>query len=151
MSELKEYKFDVKLKSKNIKLIDQIKVNMDYQNIECDRCNSLLKYINILRIDDTHYNIGNDCYNSIKNRLSKIRHISLHILRFDLESNYDTFLGKKHKLGKALSKLHHQDNKYHRNYSEYVQLKYDNKHGKIPKSKIDRLNKLKAFFNPKNK
>ncbi len=92
----KEYKFDKLLTSNDIKYIDREITEFD-EEVECDRCKyKPLKYVDILRIDDDYYNVGDFCYNSIKNRLSEIRGKSLYFIKIDLEEGYYKYLEREY-------------------------------------------------------
>lgn len=92
----KEYKFDKLLTSNDIKYIDRGITKYD-EEVECGRCKyKPLKYVNILRIDDNYHNVGDFCYNSIKNILSKIRGKSLYFIKIDLEEGYYKYLEREY-------------------------------------------------------
>ena len=146
----KIYQFDEKLHTLDIKLIDRKKVSIEYSQIICNRCNATLLYVNVLRIKRDHYNIGNNCYDSIKIILSKIRNISLHLLTEQLESNYFKYLKNKYCKAKVLPQKS-EDVRFHPDFNRYIAMKYDEAHGGLPSFKKREFNELKAFFQPKNK
>ncbi len=148
MHRAKIYQFDEKLHTLNIKLIDRKKVSIEYSQIICDRCSATLQYVNVLRIKKDHYNIGNNCYDSIKIILSKIRNISLHLLREQLESNYFKYLKNKYCKAKV-SPQKSKDKRYHQAFNRYLAMKYDEDHEGLPSFRKREFNELKAFFQSK--
>ena len=143
----KPYKFDKLLSSLNIKYIDRIVVNMEYQEVRCDRCEHLLRYVNILRIDGKYYNIGDFCYESIRAQLSKIRGKSLVHLKRELEDKYEEYLMVAHP--NVLGEIEEREdsiNKSDPDYRLYLTLKWDAGHGSLPKQKLDELARLREKY-----
>ena len=143
---LKSYEFDNLLTSEDIKFIEREIVNKTYQEVRCDRCNALLTYINIIRIEMKYYNLGDFCYNSIKNILSEIRKKSLHFIRIDLEETYNNYLTKKFMTEKEGYENTETINKYDPDYNTYLSLKWDYENNSLPHHMRDKYNDLKDKF-----
>lgn len=140
----KTYDFDKKLYSLDIKYIERIIVDNLYLDIRCDRCNSNLVYVNVLRIEILYYNLGDFCYQSIKKLLSEIRGKSLHFIRLELEESYDEHLVNKYaKADEIEDKASYKSDP---DYSKYITLKWDSEHSRLPSFKIKELNELKKKF-----
>lgn len=146
MNSSKEYHFDERLTSEEIKYVDREIINMIYQEIRCDRCNAQLRYVNILRIDELYYNIGDDCYQSIKVKLSKIRNISLYNVRMVLEEPYDRYLENKWDSEEVYLSNETESPKFHPDYKIYESLKWDFEHGGLPSFKEEEYKKLRKQF-----
>lgn len=143
---IKKYEFDKLLDSLDIKLIDRNIVSVVYQQVRCDRCNKQkIKYVNILRIELAYFNIGDDCYQSIKNALSEIRGKSLHFIRLDLEESYDHHLIRKHPEQQE-SFGYVNPKKSDPQYSLYLSMKWDNEHGSLPNFKVKEFKELELKF-----
>ena len=144
----KPYKFDELLISLDIQYIDHEIVNKYYQEIECDRCKYRpLVHINIIRIDANYYNIGNDCYESIRAQLSKIRGKSLVHLKRELEDKYEEYLMIVHP--NVLGEIEGREDSINKNdpdYRLYLTLKWDAGHGSLPKHRIDELARLREKY-----
>ena len=143
---LRNYKFDELLTSLNITYIDREVVSMSYQEVHCDRCEHLLKYVNVLRIDETYYNIGDDCYVSIRAQLSKIRGISLVNLKRELEDNYESYLEIKYNNEDLETYRNDKINKHDPDYNTYLTFKWDAEHGGLPQFKMKEYEQLKEKF-----
>lgn len=144
----KEYRFDEKLISNNIRFIDRETFNRFITNIPCNRCNATLtrNVVNI-RIDETYYQIGEDCYISIKNRLSEIRGKSLYWIRIDLEEDYDKHLQSKFSRERLNSIINKETaTEWHPDYSKFKELEWDIIHGNPPNFKKKEYEKLKKKF-----
>ena len=142
---LKSYDFDKKLDSLEIKYIEREIVDNVYQNITCDRCNhQRLKYINILRIDEEYYQIGDDCYDSIKNILSKVRGKSLYRIRLELEESYDRHLERKYDSDNQIEDK--TSYKFDPDYSRYLTLKWDSEHSGLPSFRREEFEELRKKF-----
>lgn len=144
MMSLKTYEFDEKLTALEIKFIDRIIVDNLYQDFRCDRCNAQLVYVNILRIEENYHNIGDNCYQSIKNALSKIRGKSLHFIKLELEENYDSLLSQKYATEEQIEDK--ADYKWDPDYSRYLTLKYDSEHSGLPSFRKEEFLKLQEKF-----
>lgn len=140
----KIYDFDKKLYSLDIKYIERIIVDKLYLDIRCDRCNSQLVYVNILRIEITYHNLGDFCYQSIKNLLSEIRGKSLHFIRLELEESYDEQLEKRYATEEQIEDI--ASYKSDPDYSKYLTLKWDSEHSRLPSFRQKELNELKMKF-----
>lgn len=146
MSSTKNYSFDEKLGAEDIKYIDREIINMIYQEIRCDRCNAQLRYVNLLRIEESYYNIGDDCYQSIKVKLSEIRNLSLYHVRIILEEPYDRYLDNKWTSKKEYIFNKSESPKSHPDYSKYLTLKWDSEHGGLPNFRKEEYERLKKQF-----
>jgi len=147
MSTSKDYKFDEKLSSNDIKYVDRNEVDMPYEEVRCDRCNATLRYVNTLRIDENYYNIGDCCYQSIKNVLSEIRGKSLYWIRMALEEGYDRYLEIKYTSSSdEISDYESNSPKHHPDYKSYEGLKWDFEHGGLPSFREKEYKKLKEQF-----
>ena len=140
----KTYEFDKKLYSLEIKFIERIIVDKLYLDIRCDRCNSQLVYVNVLRIEIVYHNLGDFCYRSIKNILSEIRGKSLHFIRLELEESYDEHLEKKYATEGEIE--YKTSIKSDPDYSKYLTLKWDFEHGSLPSFRKKELNELRKKF-----
>lgn len=143
----KEYEFDKKLISDNIKFISRNEFNRFTANIRCDRHNGLLKkFVVTIRIDAEYYQIGDNCYNSIKIKLSEIRGKSLKFIKDDLEETYDKYLREKFNKPKLNSKPGKGSYKHDVDWNIYKELKWDFEHGGLPSFKEEEYKKLKEKF-----
>ena len=140
----KIYDFDKKLYSLDIKYIERIIVDNLYLDIRCDRCNHQLVYVNILRIEIDYHNLGDFCYQSIKNILSEIRGKSLHFIQLELEESYDEHLVKKYATEEEIEDK--AGYKSDPDYSKYLTLKWDSEHSRLPSFRQKELNELKKKF-----
>ena len=140
----KTYDFDKKLYSLDIKYIERIIVDNLYLNFRCDRCNANLIYVNILRIEINYHNLGDFCYQSVKNILSDIRGKSLHFIRLELEESYDTQLLKKYATEEQIEDK--ANYKWDPDYSQYLILKWDLEHGGLPTFRKKEFDELKKKF-----
>lgn len=144
----KEYKFDEKLVSDNIKFIDRVVISSYTTKVRCDRHKGLLRrYVNTIRIDDKYYQIGDDCYKSIKNKLSEIRGKSLKLIKDDLEEDYIRYLEGKWLPG-TLDLKDDKDTKkrFDPDYNKFKILEWDIKHGNPPDFKKKEYQELKQKF-----
>jgi len=139
----KEYKFDTLLITEDIKYIDRIIASMHYEDVRCDRCNAQLRYVNLLRIDTEHYNIGDNCYQSIKNKLSELWETSLHDVRIRLEQGYQKYLRRKYAPKTQISVDPIDKGP---GYSRYLEFKWDDEHGGLHPANILEYEKLKKRF-----
>ena len=147
----KDYKFDEKLGSDDIKYVDRNEVNILYEEVRCGRCNATLRYVNTLRIEDEYYQIGDFCYDSIKVILSEIRGKSLYWIRIELEEGYDRYLETKYSSDNdEISVYEGNSPKYHPDYKIYETLKWDSEHGRLPSFKEEEYRKLKQQFEKKD-
>ena len=143
----KEYEFDKKLSSNNIKFISRNEFNQFTADIKCDRHNGLLKKIVVtIRIDDEYYQLGDDCYQIIKNRLSEIRGKSLKFIRDELEEDYNKYLHKKLNKPKLNSAPGKGSYKFDVDWNIYKELKWDSEHNTLPSFKNEEYQKLKEKF-----
>lgn len=140
----KIYDFDKKLYSLDIKFIERIIVDKLYLDIRCNRCNSQLVYVNILRIEIVYYNLGDFCYQSVKNILSEIRGKSLHFIRLELEESYDKQLENKYANEEQIEgKTSYKSDP---DYSKYLTLKWDSEHSRLPPFRQKEFDELKKKF-----
>ena len=140
----KTYDFDHKLYSLEIKFIERIIVDNVYQDFRCDRCNSQLVYVNVIRIEIDYHNLGDFCYQSVKNILSEIRGKSLHFIRLELEESYDRLLVNKYATQEEVDEK--TEYKWDPDYSKYLTLKWDFEHSGLPSNRKEEFNKLKMKF-----
>ena len=129
----KTYQFDDKLKSDDIKYIGREEFNRLLANIRCERCNATLKrYVVHLRIDKEIYNIGADCYSSIKAILSEIRGKSHRFIVIDLEEKYDNYLKEKLSEEELPTKPGKSTYKWDPDYERLKAVQWDIKHENPP-------------------
>ena len=143
----KEFEFDKKLISNNIKFINREEFNRHAANIICDRHNGILKkYVNTIRIDEEYYQLGDNCYNSIKIKLSVIRGKSLRFINIDLEGDYDKHLNKKWNEPDLILKENKGLYKYDPDWNRFKELEWDDEHGSLPSNKKEMYKELKEKF-----
>lgn len=128
----------------DIKYIERIIVDKLYLDFRCDRCNSQLVYVNVLRIEIIYYNLGDFCYQSIKNMLSEIRGKSLHFIRLELEESYDKQLVNKYATQEQVDEK--TEYKWDPDYSKYLTLKWDSERGGLPLNRKNEYLELKKKF-----
>lgn len=147
MSDKQGYEFDKKLTSEDIKYIDRNIYSTIYENMRCDRCgHSHLKYVNTIRIEDEYYELGDDCYASIRAILSEIRGVSLHFIKLQLEDRFEQLIRKKYYVD-GFDSEDPSEYKYDADYKEYESLKWDVEYGTgLPTFKQKRLEVLKKKF-----
>jgi len=153
IASLKNYKFDEFLVSHNIEFFDREIVSIG-QNIRCDRCNAMLKYVNILKIDEKYFNIGDCCYQSVKNALSELRGKSLYWIRRELEGNYERHVENKTENRKTRIEKFYEErraNAFDSDYNKYLCLKWDMEHNNLPDYRLNEYEELRKRFNQNGK
>jgi len=147
-------KFDAKenfdnrlLETDDIQYIERVTINNVYTDISCDRCHHKgLIYINLLRINDRYYNVGDNCYNdNIKIILAKKWGISLVLVRLRLNEPCNRYQEYKHVIDKA-ELDENKPLKHDLDYKIYEALKWDYENGHLPPKKIEEYNRLKEKF-----
>jgi hypothetical protein len=97
-----------------------------------------------LRIEIVYYNLGDFCYQSVKNILSEIRGKSLHFIRLELEESYDKQLENKYANEEQIEgKTSYKSDP---DYSKYLTLKWDSEHSRLPPFRQKEFDELKKKF-----